>query len=904
MFTVFLLASAAPPLVAETAQTPALSTLSDFDIPPAPLAQSLLAFSRQSGLAVLISSKVEISGDSPHLQGEMAARVALEYLLQDSGLTFRQVDEQGLVILPAPPPRGAAEIPPATASERPYLDEVVVVASKRRTNLQDTPMAVTALGSELLRNRQVDGLHQLAEQVPSLEITRNGDHTASMLYLRGIGTSNYTEAGDSGVVIHVDGIYNSRSQGSAVMLYDLDRVEVLRGPQGTLFGRNSTAGVINYHTARPEDAALSRIGVTLGTDHRQKLTGVINLPVTDNWALRWAGASETADGYTRPADGSVSTNTGRRYNNTDLLSYRLGSSWQISDGINWWSSYERFEDRGAGSLPVVDYDTPVSLDTPGATDLAQDTYRSRLEWLLENGIGLTYIAGFSRIHRSQEWDGDRSGALGSETDPAQYHQSNRTVWADHKSRQHEIQLKSDDDQSLRWLLAYFDFSERNDIRFDLEHQTSDGSGWGGAPSHSFQQPDRGSRLSAWYGQLDLDLPRNWLLSAGARSGRDQRYDHGGRNIGCPDLISADRGGDLGTVAVNRESAADGQCFVSNYNDVSRTWDSTTYMARVSYQPQPQALLYLLYAEGFKPGIVEDGGSLAGVYSGADDPAFQAALAELISANSSDDPLKRAYVEPETSANIELGFKLGFLEEAMTLNGALFNTRYRDLQVSGVTVDDLGFERVHSTNAAAATIRGLELELNWATSLNGRISGFFSLLDARYDRFLGVDNDFPRYGQTWNPSANAPETPDLMDFSGNQLKQAPKLSFGLEYSHGVALASLGQLTSRLGLRYSDQVYFDEANRGNRSGQLLDNRSGQWVRDPQGAARDIDLQPAYWRWNAAARFEPTASNWWLELYGENLTDEVVRYDVQTPDLAQPEYYLAAPRTVGLHLELRFD
>ncbi|MCX2830338.1 TonB-dependent receptor domain-containing protein [Microbulbifer thermotolerans] len=899
LLTAFLSLGSDTLSAAETCPNGPLCALHRFSIPAQPLSQALLAFSRQSGLAVLASSELDLARDAPPLDGEMAAREALEYLLRDSGLTFRQVNDQGLVLVPAPVKASRREPVTADEEKKPYLDEVVVVASKRRTNLQETPMTVTAIGAKQLQAYRADSLFKLAELVPSLAATRNGDHTASMLYLRGIGSDNYTEAGDSGVATHIDGIYSSRSQGSSALLYDLDRVEVLRGPQGTLFGRNATAGVINYHTARPEAEAFSRFSATFGNYQRRKLNGVVNLPLAGEWALRAAFASDEADGYTEPARGSRFVKSSDRYNNTDRLGVRLSSSWQVNDGINWWASYERFEDRGAGSLPAADHDTPVLLDTPGATDLAQDTVRSRLHWTLENGVGLTYIAGYSRMHRSQIWDGDRSGALGSETDPLQYHQSNHTVWAHHRSVQHELQLKSSDDVPLRWLIAYFDFAEHNDIRFDLEHQSPDGSGWGGAPSHSFQQPDRGSRLSAVYGQVDIDLPHRWQLSAGARSGRDRRYDRGGRNIGCPDLIRSDRGGVLGEVAVNQDSAAEGQCFVTNYNDVSQSWNSTTVMARLSYHLNEQALLYLLYAEGFKPGIVQDGGSLAGAYTGTDDPAYRTALTELIATNNSDDPDARAYVEPETSANLELGFKLSFLGNAMTLNGALFNTRYRDLQVSGVTVDNFGFERIHSTNAASATIRGMELELNWATSLSGRLSGFLSLLDARYDHFLAIDNDFPGYGQTWNPSTGNAEIPDQVDFSGNQLKQAPELSFALHYTHSVTVPDVARFTSRLGVRYSDRVYFDEANREQRSGLLLDNSSGLWVEDPNGPAAIVDYQPAYWMWDASVRIEPPAGHWWMELYGENLTDELVRYDVQTPEVSQPEFYLAPPRTFGLRL-----
>ncbi|WP_295800830.1 TonB-dependent receptor [uncultured Microbulbifer sp.] len=873
-------------------------------IPAQALDQALLAFSRQTGIAVMVRSELDLDTTAPAVRGEMSAGAALQALLASTGFRFREVDGQGLVILPPRAPLSPAITEPRYEPEPQLLEEVQVVASKRRTNLQDTPMAVTAISGGVLKDRHIDSLQQLVAEVPSLQVARNGDHTASLLYLRGVGSDNHTEAGDSGVATHVDGIYSSRVQGSSVLLYDLDRVEVLRGPQGTLFGRNSTGGVINYHTARPEPVWSSDLSLTLGSYRQQKFSAMANAPITDNWALRWAGVSERADSYTRYREGSIPTDRADRYNNLDLFSHRLSSAWRMHDTLHWWLSYEHFEDRGAGSLPVVDFSTPVTIDTPGSVALDQDTLRSRLEWTLPDGITLAYISGVSQMDRSQDWDGDRTGAVGSETDLQQYHQSNRTVWSRYRARQHELQLKSDDEQSLRWLLAYFDFSEKSGIRFDLEHQTADGSGWGGAPAHSFQQPDRGSRLSAFYGQLDYDLGERWQISAGARSGRDRRYDRGGRNIACPDLINADRGGDFGIVAVNRESAAPGQCFFANYNDVAHAWHSTTTMARLSYRPTDDVLLYLLFAEGFKPGIVEDGGKLVGTFAGTDDPGYRAALAEVIARNNSSDDRHRAYVDPETSDNLELGFKLGLLDGAMTLNGALFNTHYRDLQVSGVAVADDGTELVRSTNAPSAIIRGLELELNWASSANGRLTGYLSALDAHYQHFLAVDNVFPGYGQTWNPAAVDTAIPDVVDFSGNQLKQVPELSLGLNYSHRLPLGDWGRATARLGLRYAGEMYFNEANRGDRSGLLLDNSSGEWVEDPNGAARDIDRRPAFALWSAGFRLEPAGGAWWLDLYGDNLTNQAVANNVQDIDIAAPEYYFGAPRTFGLRVGLQFN
>jgi len=455
-----------------------------FDIPAQPLTQALLVFSEQSGLAILLASPITLSQQSIPLTGSMPSLSALSTLLTGSGLTYKSVLGQGLVIVPV---QDAAAIQQEILpSQKPLLEEVVVIASKRATNLQDSPLTLTAISAQTINEQRISEVSRLVQHVPSLQVARNGDHSASMLYLRGVGSDNYTEAGDSGVSTHVDGIYSSRSQGSAVMLYDLERIEVLRGPQGTLFGRNSTGGVINYHTVRPSDELAAKVDFTLGNERRRKFEGMLNLPVNERWSLRGALASDQAQGYTDFASGSLTTDADKRYNNTELFSYRLSSDWQLSDQSHWWLSYERFEDSGNGSLPVVDYDTPVLIDTPGATQLQQSSVRSQLDWNISPDLQISYIAGYSHMHRNQDWDGDRTGAVGSATNVLEYHQSNKTVWSEHRSYQHEVQFKNSDDHDIRWLLAYFDFSEKNGIRFDLEHQNEQGSGWGGAPSHSFQ----------------------------------------------------------------------------------------------------------------------------------------------------------------------------------------------------------------------------------------------------------------------------------------------------------------------------------------------------------------------------------------------------------------------------------
>ncbi len=799
----------------------------------------------------------------------------------------------------------ATALPLAVSAQDTVLEEIVITATKRETSVQDTPLAVSAFSQETLTANHVTNLLDLQGMVPSLHIAQNGDHATPLVYIRGIGSDNQTEAGDPGVAMHVDGIYSARSQAAANMAFDLNRVEVLRGPQGTLFGRNSTGGVVNFHTAQPTDQFEARTSGTAGSYNRLAFDGMVNIPINDRWAVRFAGAYDDSDGTIDFAPGSASNSDEDKYNAYRVRGFRASSKFNITDSLTWNANYEIFNDVGTGYQPVRNYDDELLLDTLGELDLETRALRSRLDWEFGNDLTLSYIAGITEMDQTQDWDGDRSGGIGSETDPAVYHQTNQTVWSRHEASQHEIQLKNSDDASVRWLLAYFNFTEENGIRFDMEHQDSSGSGWGGGPAHSFQQPNRGLDSQAFFGQVTFDVSDSLRLTTGARTGNDERFDKGGRNIACPNLIRSGRNGVIGTVAVNEASAAPGQCFVTNYNDVSQDWDSTTIMGRVEYDLSSDAMLYLTYAEGFKPGVIQDGGGIGGaVYSGPTDPAFQADLAALIAVNNGNDPGSRAYVNPEENQNIELGAKLTLLDGAMTLNAALFNTTYEDLQVSGVVTTTSGQQVVRSSNAAEATINGLEVEARLGLFDGaGLLTLTYAYLDATYDEFLTVDSDFAANGQTWNPSANNPAIPNLVDMSGNTLKQAPDQQLSLGYSHDLHFDSGASLTPRIRMSYVSDLYFNEANRGDRPAMLIDNATGNLVPAANGAASNIDVQDAYAKWDLSLRFNSPSGVWSTEAFINNATDEVIRNDDNGVGAARPDFYLAPPRTLGLRLDYNF-
>ncbi|MFA0814062.1 TonB-dependent receptor plug domain-containing protein [Microbulbifer epialgicus] len=178
------------------------------------------------------------------------------------------------------------------------LEEVVVTATKRETNLMETPVAISAFTQEELDRQNIKNVRDLGNTIPNVDIAFEASQSAPVISMRGVRSTNTTEFGDPAVGLHFDGIYSSRPQSAMTMMFDSERIEAMRGPQGTLYGRNSTVGAINVISKRPNiDEFEGSFGLEAGRWNQQLLKGVINLPVTDTFALRASFVNETRDSY-------------------------------------------------------------------------------------------------------------------------------------------------------------------------------------------------------------------------------------------------------------------------------------------------------------------------------------------------------------------------------------------------------------------------------------------------------------------------------------------------------------------------------------------------------------------------------------------------------------------------------
>ena len=332
------------------------------------------------------------------------------------------------------------------------LDDLTVTATKRKSKLMETPIAVTSVSQDQLDREGVKNILDIGSLVPNTQIGFSPTDSGVQVTIRGITSNNFTEIGDPTVGIHVDGSYSPRPQSGLALLHDVERIEILRGPQGTLFGRNSTAGVINIITARPNfDRFSGFVDAEVGNYDLFASHGVINIPVSETFAMRGSYIFEKRDGYIRQekdeydfmfdtdGDGSFTgpfdvggdgiPNTDQRrnadltpsnyYTATDRYAVRLNLRWSPSYRFDWLVGLEHFQDNSPGGLQFKDCEKAegtffacdhetfyASINVPGVTDFTINTVRSEIRFDMTEDIMLEHRIAWSNQTRYQQNDAD------------------------------------------------------------------------------------------------------------------------------------------------------------------------------------------------------------------------------------------------------------------------------------------------------------------------------------------------------------------------------------------------------------------------------------------------------------------------------------------------------------------
>lgn len=669
------------------------------------------------------------------------------------------------------------EIEPAAGQEARAADNGVIIVTARRRDerLIDVPLSVTALSGEQLLRSGTQDLTEIAQEVPNLtlEVSR-GTNTTLTAFIRGVGQQDPVAGFEAGVGLYVDDVYLNRPQASVLDIYDVERIEVLRGPQGTLYGRNTIGGAIKYVTARLPDETSVKLRGTYGSYDQADLIVTASTPLTDNLSIGASGARLSRGGFgdnltlgTENYNKDVWAARGTIEFDSGPLFVRLSGDY-VND-----QSEARQGARLIPSLvtrqPVLDdpYDTRAGLDV---VDQEVEAYGGGLTVELEvsDTITLKSITGYREDTSTSPIDFD-SLAVADLDVPAIY---------ENDQFSQELQLLYQGDRLNGVLGAYY-LNANAFTAFDVAIFTT--GALLGLPGLNAQTlGDVGTETYSVFGDFTYDLTDRLSVSLGGRYTWDKRDSRVLRTTfigGYSDLF-----GPTAAVPIAVTSDFRGE----------ETFEEFTPRASIAYKPSRNHTLYFTYSKGFKGGGFDPRGqtSAAPDLDGEGDIDY-------------DDEFAFLRFGPEKVDSYELGYKASLFDDRLFLSLAAFKGDYSDVQIPGSVGVDANGDGVNesfigiTSNAASADVNGIEFEGNAVVGRDfaglGSRFGFnwsLGLLDAKYNTFIdafGVDVADQRVFQN---------TPDITAHMGFNL--------GLPVASGI-VDFLGSISLR-----SDASQFEVAN----------------------------------------------------------------------------------------------
>ncbi len=616
----------------------------------------------------------------------------------------------------------------ATAQEEDTsgIGDIVVTAQKRSENVQKVPIAISAVTGQFLESREITSIDRLGSIAPNLKIDRApNNRTAAQLAIRGSVTINPSITWEPAVGLYMDGVYIAKVQGSIFDVADLERVEVLRGPQGTLYGRNALAGAINLITKKPSGELGGNFEVSYGNYDYWRAKGSVDLPAFGPVSIKLSGQIQKRDGFVKLVDNpypqaalagrSPYDDTATLNGKTAMAQVRIEPTDTLTLDYTFdWSNYKQrpdfpqlvqMADIFGPAVPAHLYVTPRERVKTGSLNANPIYEKSRahghsLTAALD--IGDATLKSITAL-RKLKWN-DRLDLDGTPLDLAYTGRD-----TDFKAFSQELQLTGTAvDERLNYVLGAFYYDEKAETKgpqrfFGLFEP------FGAA---SILQSDQGTKTEAWaaYAQADFKITDALKLTAGLR------YTHEVKDAMRYFQIKSDAAIPAAYLPMTVADIKYGDVPKAKYNNLSPA-------ATLSYEFTPDISAYARFAKGFKSGGF-NGETNKFVAPTADCPS---GVAEYC------DPYR-----PEKVDSYEIGLKTRLLDRALTFNLAAFYDKHKDIQLS-IFEAGLGAASV-VRNAASATIKGLELEFVARPADFFTVNGSFALLDAKYDSYIdaGVD----------------------------------------------------------------------------------------------------------------------------------------------------------------------
>lgn len=616
------------------------------------------------------------------------------------------------------------------------LEEVTVTAMKTESTVQETPVALSVMTGAALAESGVNSVSDLQNVVPSVSIGR--DIFGVNINIRGVTTTDTTSKGEQGIAFNVDGITIGRPREQGLAFFDVDRVEVLRGPQGTLYGKSTTGGVINVVTQRPTDEFSLESDFELGNYGTLRNTTVINTPVNDRFALRAAVSTNKRDGWLEPEEGEAR-------NDQEDLSYRLSGLYDFSDTSSLFvtASAGHVGGTGVGTVPLGTFlkesgeDQRRIYSNPFGGDVDENFSNITAEFTTDLGeVDLAYVAGYR--------DYDANTITSDTFDPAgnaDFSGNPQYGWAQYRGSartdSHELRLSAASG-ALSWVAG---------VNWYREQLSESDHNWTApVPSPTLEDSVNGidpvnatdHESAGVFGQLTYSLTDALALTAGLRYSEDEVVRRGTFAAGPFDAE--------GNLCTPPDDCIGGP------NNGEQSDSKVTYRLGLDYALSDFSMIYASVATGYKAGGFNDF-----------DPSTGGT----------------APYDPESLIAYELGYK-GELADGLQLNSAFYYYDYEEAQISSLVNIEGNF--VIYTRLVPTRIMGLENELSWALSDSDRLDLTLTLADSEYREFYaGLFQD--------------------VDWSGKTLDKVADVTASIAYSHDWMLSNGSSLTGRIASRYN-------------------------------------------------------------------------------------------------------
>ncbi len=740
----------------------------------------------------------------------------------------------------------AAQSAPTTGA----VEEVIVTAQRRSERLQDVPLAVTAVSAADLAASRITDASRLQLVTPGLTWGQQG--ADSFPAIRGVRTQLVSAQSDPVIGFYIDGIYQSRTQQQSFPLFDASRVEIQRGPQGTLYGRNTFGGNISVITQQPQKDFNAAVNAGVGNYNLRQIDGHINLPVNEMLQFRVAGYHSEHDGYVKSTANNIEFNDenqsavrasvlftpndkfevllhGAYWERDDAgggaYGYKtvgtlivpttgvrsiLGQPYGVNPSVRNGTAFVAGVDAG---VPVVGDEYHVQWDYQPFQKLKERYFDAQLSYDL-GPVVLKSITGYNRFQSSRSGDLDQSAVVFPAAGVASGFVGSgiQTPNTRVKTFSQELQIASNDPASpLEWIAGAYYLRDKVDELYSQVYTAPSATALG---SRSRTLID--TKAYAVYGQASYSLiPDTLKLIAGIR------YSDEKKNFVITNFTAPVRTFDFSTQTAAR---AGGQ---AKYNKV-------TYRAGLEYKMAPQHMLYATISSGFESGGINN--------------------------NSSNALIPAAY-DPQEVTAYEIGSKNRFMDGRMTVNVSAFYNDYKNLQI---TILDPTTNLSYYSSAGAAESYGAEFEVKTVPVDNLHLDMTAALLHAEFTQYVRP-----------NPFGNTV----TVDLSGKDVPMSPAAKITFSGYYDFDLGDAGVLTPRVDVLYSTKYYATDYN------------------------TVLDRQDAYATLDASLRYSAKNDRYYIEAFGNNLTEEAVIYSATLGSTARIQESFSPPRVYGVRVGASF-